>query len=122
MTFLFRPSSNESPICIECHPRSPQMPVTAISLPQIPGDAEPYHPFFSLEDFRFTDACIQNHVKAEVIDILLDQHSRIPNSPITLKNAKQMYGILDSACNLSLKVRMFSSPPWSAIHYSLCTT
>src|SRR5260221_4588444 len=106
MTFVFRPSSNESSIHIEHHPHSPQ----------IPGNTEPYHPFFSLEDFRFTDACVQNHVKAEVIDILLDQHSRIPNSSITLKNAKQMYGILDSACNLSLKVRMFSSSPWCAIH------
>src|SRR5258705_13259995 len=115
MTCLSRPPSNESSIRIECHPCSPQTPVTAISLPQIPGNVELYHPFFSLEDFRFTDACIRNHVKAEVIDILLDQHSRIPNSPITLKNAKQMYGILDSACNLSLKVRMFSSSPWCAI-------
>src|SRR5258706_3712226 len=116
MTFLFRPSSNESSNHIEHHPRSPQMPVTAISLPQIPGNTKLYHPFFSLEDFRFTDACIRNHVKAEVINILLDQHSRIPNSPITLKNVKQMYGILDSACNLLLKVRMFSSSPWCAIH------
>src|SRR5260370_14906514 len=109
MTFFCRSSSDELIIHIECHPCCPQMLVMTTSLLRTSGDIKPYHPFSSLEDFLFTDNCLQNHVKAEAINLFLQQHSQIPNSPITLKNVKQMYRILNYATSLSTKVRIFPS-------------
>jgi len=91
------------------------MQVSTTSLSQV-SDTVPHHPFSSLEDFIFANNCIHNHVKAEAINIFLQLHSRIANSPITFKNAKQMYKILDHATNLSTKARIFPSSPWCAIH------
>src|SRR5258708_27644798 len=107
--------SSESVTHIESLPQCPQTPVSTTSLSQV-SDTAPYHPFSSLEDFIFANTCIRNHVKAKVIDTFLQQHSRITNSPITFKNAKQMYRILDHATNLSTKVRTFHSSPQCAAH------
>src|SRR5258708_21480306 len=107
--------SSESITRIESHPQCPQTPVSTTSLSQV-SDTTPYHPFSSLEDFIFANTCICNHVKAEVIDTFLQQHSRIANSPITFKNEKQMYRILDHATNLSIQARTFPSSPQSATH------
>ncbi|KAF8341590.1 uncharacterized protein EI90DRAFT_3116687 [Cantharellus anzutake] len=89
--------SEDSWIRVECHPRCPEMLDATSRLSQISSDMEPYHLFTSLEDFIFADNCVRNLVKAEAIDIFLQQHAQIPNSPITLKNSKQMFNILDHA-------------------------
>src|SRR6266478_196046 len=104
-----RPTSDEPLIHVQCHPCCPQIAVMTTSLCQTSSDTEPYHPFASLDNYIFTNNCVCNNLKAEVINIFLEQHYRIPNSPITLKNANQMYKILDHPTSLSTKGRIFLS-------------
>ncbi|KAF8315986.1 uncharacterized protein EI90DRAFT_3134822 [Cantharellus anzutake] len=93
------PADPDLKIFVRPHPKT-QMPVLFSSAPTpVTSDIEPYRPFSTKEDFEFADICVRNNVKNEVIDSLLQQHARIPTSPITLKNHQELFQILDRAPN-----------------------
>ncbi|KAF8316204.1 uncharacterized protein EI90DRAFT_3293745 [Cantharellus anzutake] len=95
-SFPTHPNLDAVKIFVRTHPKARMATSLLLSAAPTPvmSNFEAFHPFATKEDLEFTDICIRNNIKNE-------QHARIPNSPITLKNHRELFQILDQASNAS---------------------
>ncbi|KAF8334902.1 uncharacterized protein EI90DRAFT_3120717 [Cantharellus anzutake] len=102
-SFPTHPNLDAIKIFVRTHPKAWMATSLLLSAAPTPvmSNFEAFHPLATKEDLEFMDICIRNNIKNEVIDSLLQQHARIPNSPITLKSHQELFQILDRASNAS---------------------
>lgn len=89
---------------MEIHPRSHSESTEQSQLSTEPSQEDnPYRPFKTKQDYDLADECIRNNLPVKSIDRILSTH-HFPGSPVTLKNHKMLFDVVDLAAGAATMV------------------